>query len=284
MTRGRTADERLATAVASTAEAVSAACEEKIGFEASLTGIPGIIGYEMLPSRKGGAARVSVARAGDVFVKLLESDEQATIEEKSAKMLSMSQVTHHTASARKGKVIARRFIPGVTASEELDDAKNWGDAQSASALAARLGRLLARCHMTDGMDGAGFIVGDLNLANFIVSRDGRIHLIDLAESGCGDQAEDLGELLAHLVTHRPEFTEISSMMAEAAVEAYYREWNIMPFSARKLADGFTEALRRAQIRRARPGLTELAAGFVEHAARTAARQAECLSAGGAGKQ
>lgn len=228
--------------------------------EAALLGVRGAEGVIRLQSRQGSCFLISIAGQPSIFAKLLSDEAKAENETYYAKMVSGAGISCPRIEAQHGRAIARRYIEGKSASDELEAIKEWGDAQSAARLCFKMGKILAQVHSLRSKAGHGIIVKDANLRNFIVSTGNKLSIIDLADASEGDQAEDLGGLLIHIMTHRPAFSHLSWDMARAALSGYEsaagygNDW-------RWYANGIRRAFAVASARRSDPGLL----AFIEEA-------------------
>ena len=75
--------------------------------------------------------------------------------------------------------------------------------------------------------GEKLVMKDVNLRNFIVSRDG-IYGIDFEEVDIGFPEEDIGKICAFLLTYRPEFTPWKLNMAEYIRDKATKKLNLDP--------------------------------------------------------
>lgn len=231
------------------AEILSAAADEGRELDSALLGIHGAEGVIKLSSRQGSCFAVSISGSGGIFAKLLSDEAGARREEEFSKLVSEAGVSCPRVEARSGRAIARSYIEGRPASEELDAMKDWGDAQAASRLCCRIGAMLASVHEVAASDGRVVTLEDANLRNFIVSTGNALSVIDLADAAFGDQAADLGGLIVHMLTHRPAFSQLSWEMAEAAIDGYSKQRKVRP-EDRWLEDGLRNAFMKASVRRA----------------------------------
>lgn len=231
------------------AEALSAAAEEGRDLETALLGVHGAEGVLKLSSRQGSCFEIRISGSKGIFAKLLSDNASAKREEEFSKLVSEAGVSCPRVEARRRRAIARAYIEGRPASEELDAMKGWGDAQAASKLCRRIGAMLASVHEVAAADGRLVTLEDANLRNFIVSSSNALSVIDLADAAFGDQAQDLGGLIVHILTHKPAFSQLSSQMAEAAIEGYSKQRKVS-FKDSWLEDGLRSAFRKASIRRA----------------------------------
>lgn len=239
------------------------AIREGIEMEVAMGSLPGFVGLIQLESSKGLCYKLDLYGVGPLFVKVLEDEGKAENEASLSSRLVGLGIGCPVPLAVEGRVLVRDYLGAATAAEELDLALKWGDVASASRLCKRVAELLADIHMVDSSCGHGLVVNDLNLKNFLVSSNCSLSIIDLAEAGYGDQPKDLGALMVHILTHRPEFTDISAAMADSALDSYFTKagklWDVTEASA-----GLEEALADASIRRARPELPGLASWYVSH--------------------
>ncbi len=239
---------------------LSDAADEGKDPEPVLLEVHGAEGVVKLNSRQGTCFMVRLAGSPSLFAKLLSDVSGAEREEAFSEMISEAGISCPKVKARCRRVIARAFIEGRPASDELDAMKLWGDAQSAVKLCSRIGSMLASIHAVAAADGRRVTLEDANLRNFIVSSENELSVIDPADAAFGDQAEDLGGLLVHMLTHRPAFSQISWEMAQAAISGYKaksggkhdRLW---------FEEGLKRAFKRASIRRA----DELLLGYEDEA-------------------
>lgn len=227
---------------------LSLAASEGRALEPALLGIPGAEGVIRLSSRQGACFMVRLSGSQSIFAKLLSDPAGAQREAEFSKLLSEAGISCPKVAAISGRAIARAYIEGRPASEELDAMKEWGDAQSAEKLCCRIGALLASIHSVS-QDGSHVTLEDANLRNFIVSTGNDLSVIDLADAAFGDQMEDLGGLLVHILTHRPAFSELSWQMAQAALAGYLRQ-SKKGHGMGAVADGLRRAFRKASARRA----------------------------------
>lgn len=231
------------------AEILYAAAEEGSDLETALLGLNGAEGVLKLSSRQGSCFVVRISGSKGIFAKLLSDEAGAKREEEFSRLVSMAGVSCPMVEARFKRAIARAYIEGRPASEELDAMKEWGDAQAVSKLCRRIGAMLASVHEVSASDGRLVTLEDANLRNFIVSSGNALSVIDLADAAFGDQAQDLGGLIVHILTHRPAFSQLSWEMAAAAIEGYSKH-SKMVYADGWLEDGLRRAFRKAAIRRA----------------------------------
>lgn len=230
------------------ARTLSDAADEGKDLESALLGVRGVEGAVRLSSRQGTCFMVRLAGSPSIFAKLLSDASGAGREQAFSEMISEAGISCPKVQARYKRAIARAYIEGRPASDELDAMKQWGDAQSALKLSFRIGSMLALVHAVAASDGRRVTLEDANLRNFIVSSGNTLSVIDLADAGFGDQAEDLGGLLVHILTHRPAFSQISWEMAMAAVSGYTSKSEGKP-GGLWFEEGLRRAFLRASIRR-----------------------------------
>jgi len=244
--------------IASMAEAVVAAMAEaagRVASEEAFSALPGFEGAFRLNSRKGTCFEIRFSGLPPIFAKALENEQKAENERICSKLLNDGGVSCPAVLARAGNAIARRFIEGNTASEELDTIQSWGDCPAALRLCGRIGGILRQVHGIGTHEGSSLALNDLTLKNFIVSSRGELSLIDLEEAGVGRAAVDLGALIVHILTHRPSFSELSWHMAEAAFKGYCG-LNGPDFDLEEWKQGQEAAIRGASSRRKDPALIE----------------------------
>jgi tRNA A-37 threonylcarbamoyl transferase component Bud32 len=231
-------------------EAVAAACAgmNSGDFPEVFSSLPGFDEAYPLQSRQGRCFEVRFENSPSLFVKILETIEKADNERHYSGLVSSTRIACPAMLAWEGRIIARGFINGRTAADELDLMKKDGDQDSSIMLCAKLGEILGRVHRIKADATSGIVVNDLNLRNFIVSPNEGISLIDLADAGEGDQARDIGALLVHILTHRPVFTALSWLMADAAFHAYVGAFG-QPPGRRDYCQGLQDALTDAALRR-----------------------------------
>ena len=253
--------------IASLAERVVGALDQASGSLASeeaLSVIPGFEGAIRLNSRKGTCFEIRFAGLPSIFAKSLETEQKAENERICARLLNEGGISCPAVLAKAGRAIARRFIEGNTASDELDTIQSWGDCPAALKLCGRMGGMLRQVHLMRTNEGKPLALNDLNLKNFIVSRRGELNLIDLEDAGAGQAAVDLGALIVHILTHRPSFSELSWQMAEAAFEGYCGPTG-PDFSHEEWKEGLDTSIRDASIRRKDPTLVEQMPGILARA-------------------
>ncbi|HPU95605.1 MAG: Phosphotransferase enzyme family protein [Firmicutes bacterium ADurb.Bin153] len=263
MTGPRPAEARRKALAGSAAKDCAAAVREDIDVEAALGRIPGFIRLDKLESSKGRCYRLDLSGVGPLFVKVFEDEGKAANEASVSSRLAGSGISCPAPFAVEGPVLVRAYLDASTATEELEAALKWGDVSSAARLCAKVAGLLADVHALDSESGRGIVVNDLNLRNFLVAPNCGLSIIDLAEAGFGEQAKDLGALAVHILTHKPEFTDVSTMMADDALYSYFERAGTL-WDASNILWGFGEALKDASARRKRPELPELAAGYMSH--------------------
>ena len=235
------------------AKLLALAADEGSGLEAALLGVRGAEGLQKLSSRQGTCFEVRLSGSRSIFAKLLADVAGAEREEAFSELLSKAGISCPKVEARYGRAIARAYIEGRAASEELDAMKEWGDAQSAAKLCFRIGAMIASVHSVASADGRRVTLEDANLRNFIVSSGNVLSVIDLADAAFGDQAEDLGGLLVHILTHRPAFSQISWETAQAALTGYSKQLKA-DFDGSWYEQGLRQAFKKASIRRANESL------------------------------
>ena len=235
------------------AKLLSLAADEGSALEVALLGVQGAEGLQRLSSRQGTCFEVRLSASRSIFAKLLADVAGAEREEAFSELLSEAGISCPKVEARCGRAISRAYIEGRAASEELDAMKEWGDTQSAAKLCSRIGAMLASIHAVASTDGRSVTLEDANLRNFIVSSGNALSVIDLADAAFGDQAEDLGGLLVHILTHRPAFSQISWEMAQAAFTGYSKQRKA-DLGGDWHEQGLRKAFKKASVRRADEGL------------------------------
>lgn len=230
------------------ARLLSAAADDGSDLEAALLGVAGAEGVLKLSSRQGTCFMVSVIGSQRIFAKLLSDADGAKREESFSELLSDAGISCPKVRARCKRAISRAYIEGRPASDELDEMKQWGDAQSAARLCSRIGSMLASVHAVAAAEGRRVTLEDANLRNFIVSSGNALSVIDPADAAFGDQAEDLGGLIVHMITHRPAFSELSWEMAQAALSGYSKQSGEKPGRG-WYEEGLRRAFKRASMRR-----------------------------------
>jgi len=115
---------------------------------------------------------------------------------------------------KEGDLLVMEYIPGEPCEMMIDH-------MFSSKVAEGLGRWLARFHAVLGDGPSDQIMGDAVLSNFLYY-DGKVHGVDLEDSMPGDALEDLGQLVASVLTGEPMFNPVKfdlSMQLLAAYEA-----------------------------------------------------------------
>ncbi len=90
-------------------------------------------------------------------------------------------------------------------------------------------------------------LGDVNLRNFIFQEENRaIYAIDFEDVSQGNPLEDIGDLVVHILTHRPEFTDNKFRMATTLIKSYS---DIAKISRKSIINELYDAFLRAAVRR-----------------------------------
>ncbi len=125
---------------------VMAEADGRISSEEALSVLPGFEGAFRLNSRKGTCFEIRFAGSPSIFAKFLENEQKAENERVCARLLNDCGISCPAVLARSGKAIARRFIEGNTASDELDTIQSWGDCPAALKLCGKIGGMLRQVH------------------------------------------------------------------------------------------------------------------------------------------
>jgi len=115
---------------------------------------------------------------------------------------------------KEGDLLVMEYIPGEPCEMMINH-------MFSSRVAEDLGRWLARFHSALGDGASDQIMGDAVLSNFLY-HDGRVHGVDMEDSRPGDALEDLGQMVASVLSGEPMFNPVKfdlSMQLLAGYEA-----------------------------------------------------------------
>ncbi len=94
---------------------------------------------------------------------------------------------------------------------------------------------------------ANLKLGDVNLRNFIFQEESRtIYAIDFEDVSQGNPLEDIGDLVVHILTHRPEFTDNKFRMATMLIKSYSE---LARIDRENIVNELYDAFLRAAVRR-----------------------------------
>jgi len=119
--------------------------------------------------------------------------------------------------ALDGAVIKMQYIPGETLPDLIARFENASDLPDIQAVADKIIGWLNEFYRAIDTDTTGEIRGDVNGRNFIF--DGACCWgVDFEEKSCGIKAQDIGRLIAFVLTYDPPETSVKVMLANKLLQ------------------------------------------------------------------
>ena len=175
--------------------------------------------------------RNKVLLRGGIVEKHLVSDGAATLEADALVCLFAAGTAVPELIAREGSVIKMRYIAGETLPDVLVRLEKTEDESALERAADEIIRWLGNFYMAVDYENTKVIRGDVNGRNFLFDGE-RCWSVDFEEHATGVKEQDIGRLIAYILTYDPPNTAVKTAFAD----------RLLSMAAQTLGSDMTETI------------------------------------------